>query len=63
MKSELLIRTLKMAEAVQVPVALICEDANVTPRWYYKLVRGEIPDPGVNRIQRLHDTLKKYKRR
>ena len=27
--------------------------------WFYKFYRGDIEDPTVSRIQKLHDTLKK----
>lgn len=39
------------------PITVICRAIKVTPRWYQKMVVGEIKDPSVRRIQRLHDFL------
>jgi hypothetical protein len=55
--STLLEKTLELARSSKVPVTQTCRAAKLTTRWYYKLLSGEIPDPGVRRIQRLHDYL------
>ena len=53
----LLDATLQLMRSSQQPVKSICDAIEVTPRWYQKLLSGEIQDPSVRRIQRLHDYL------
>lgn len=55
--ADLLTTTLKMLGASEQPKRLIAERISVSKRWLYKLADGEIADPGVRRIQRLHDYL------
>jgi hypothetical protein len=57
MNTNLLDTTLEMARSTRLPVTGTCEATGVTPRWYYMFVRGEIKDPSVRRVQRLHDYL------
>jgi hypothetical protein len=57
MKCNLLDTTLELAGSTSVPITVICRAIKVTPRWYQKMVVGEIKDPSVRRIQRLHDFL------
>lgn len=57
MNESLLQKTLSLAKETKEPVKKICDAAGVTPRWYYMLLDGDIKDPSVNRIQRLHDYL------
>jgi hypothetical protein len=58
MKDEsLLSETLALTKGTSIPVTKICNDLGLTTRWYYKLTSGQIKDPGVKRIQRLHDYL------
>lgn len=54
---DLLTTTLDLARKADKPVGEICRAANVTPRWYHMLLAGQIRDPSVRRIQRLHDFL------
>lgn len=53
----LLKTTMKLARETKLPISTICADIGVTTRWYYKLMHDQIPEPGVNKIQRLHDYL------
>jgi len=50
-------QTLGLMEQSTIPIASLCRELKVTERWYYKLLAGDIKDPSVNRIQRLHDYL------
>lgn len=36
-------------------LADIARGAEVKPTWLSALVKGDIPEPGVHKIQRLHD--------
>lgn len=56
-------QTLRMMEQTSVPVTQICEACGVTTRWYYMVRNGDIETPGYQRLQRLHDYLKKQKGR
>ena len=56
-KQDLLKETLRLMNATQRPVNEVCRKVGVTPRWYYMLLSGEIHDPGVRKIQRLHEVL------
>lgn len=60
MNTNLLDTTLELARASNLPVTRICKATGVTPRWYYMFVRGEIKDPSVRRVQRLHDYLRAH---
>lgn len=57
MEEDLLEKTLRLAGESCEPASKICSAAGVTTRWYYMLLAGEIIDPGVRRVQRLHDHL------
>lgn len=63
MKTTLLSQTFRLMERTRIPVVTICRDLDLTPRWYYKLKSGELKEPGVNRIQRLHDYLAKHNKK
>jgi transcriptional regulator with XRE-family HTH domain len=41
-----------------VPLTDICRAIGVTTRWYYMVESGEIKEPSIHKIQRLHDHLK-----
>lgn len=60
MNTNLLDTTLELAKASDLPVPRICEATGVSLRWYYKLLSGELKDPSVRRIQRLHDYLRAH---
>lgn len=49
--------TLELVEKSDLPITVICKGAQVSTRWYHKLIKGDIRDPGVKRIQRLYDYL------
>jgi transcriptional regulator with XRE-family HTH domain len=49
--------TKKLAKESGIPAAQICSDLRFDRSWYNKWMAGKIPDPGVNRIQKLHDYL------
>lgn len=59
MANHLLDDTLALARATTIPVSRICRDTGLGTRWYHMLLAGEIRDPGVRRVQRLHDYLAK----
>lgn len=49
--------TLQLARDCGISPAIVSREAKVGLRWYHKLLRGEWGDPGVLKIQRLHDYL------
>ncbi|MCU7917093.1 MAG: hypothetical protein KZQ95_01890 [Candidatus Thiodiazotropha sp. (ex Epidulcina cf. delphinae)] len=51
-------QTKQLLMETDVPIKKICKDAGLSTRWYYRFISGDIKDPGVQRIQRLHDYLK-----
>ena len=57
MNTNLLNKTLSLARSTHLTVVDICRAAEVTPRWYYMFLSSQISDPGVRRVQRLHDYL------
>jgi len=60
MNTNLLDTTLELARTTRLPATRICDAIGVTTRWYSKLLTGEIKDPSVRRIQRLHDYLRAH---
>ena len=59
--STFLDQTLELARRSRRPVTEICRDAGLQPRWYYLLLSGEIKDPGVHKVQSLHDALIRHR--
>ena len=55
----LLDRTMELLKNCELPVRLIAEKSNLGYEWIRKLKGNCIPDPSVNKIQQLHDTLVK----
>lgn len=53
----LLERTMRLINRADVSPAILCKCVGVSIRWYYKLMSGQIKDPSVNKIQRIHDYL------
>lgn len=53
----LLARTVELAKTTQLSHVSICQSIGVTTRWYQKVLSGEIAEPSVVKIQRLHDFL------
>ena len=60
---DLLKQTLKLAQRTSLAKADICARADIKIRWYNLLLAGEIPDPGVRKIQRLYNVLDKHDKR
>lgn len=48
----------RVAEGLSYPDIVRASNGSVGREWLYKFAAGEIPNPGVNTIQALHDTLK-----
>jgi len=62
MKKTLLQKTQELIQTTSVPTAEICRAADVSKRWFYRFKNGEFSDPGVNKIQAIHDFLSKSRR-
>lgn len=54
---DLLETTIALARKSRLDRAEICREIGVTVRWYQKVLAGQIPEPSVVKIQRLHDYL------
>ena len=50
----LLSKTIALAHATPATIAEICEATGLKQRWYAKLKSGQIKDPGVDKVERLH---------
>ena len=50
-------KTLDLLRKCDMPLPELAQKSNLGYEWLKKLRNDEIPDPGVNRIQRLHDFL------
>lgn len=50
-------KTRQLVESTDIPASQICRDLGFDRSWLRKWLKGMIPDPGVNRIQKLHDYL------
>lgn len=57
MESRLLTATLMLLADTKIPVEKIAADVGVSRRWLYELRRGDMKDPGVNKIEAVHDYL------
>ena len=57
MNKSFLDKTLDLAAVTNQSIPAICEGAKVSERWLYKVLCRDISDPGVRRVQRLHDYL------
>jgi hypothetical protein len=57
MDKDLLTKTLELAKSTRIPPKTLCADIGVTERWYYKLIRGDIKNPGVIHVQNLYKRL------
>ena len=60
MTSALLDRTKKLLGGCELPLPKIAARAGVGYEWLKKFAADEIPDPGVRRIQTLHDFLVRH---
>lgn len=54
---ELYKKTIELLGNSNIPVSSIAESTGVGLRWLYDLKAGRFSDPGVNKIQRIHDFL------
>jgi hypothetical protein len=61
-EAKLLDKTLHMMKSTSLKVREICREADLSTRWYYDLLSGDIKDPSVNRVQRLYDYLSSHER-
>ena len=53
----LLDRTKALAATTTLTQTAIAAEVGVTTRWYQKVLKGEIPEPSVVKIECLHDLL------
>ena len=53
----LLQRTIRLMQRTDININEICEELGVSRRWYNYLKVGQIADPSVNTIERLHELL------
>jgi hypothetical protein len=56
-QAPLMQKTLELLRKCDLPLTEIATKSNLGVEWLKKLKAGSIPDPSVNRIQRLHDFL------
>lgn len=56
----LLNRTLRLIEESNLTYRQIAEGASVDMNWLAKLRQGAIEEPGVHKVQRVHDFLAAY---
>lgn len=54
---ELYEKTIMLLVKTNQPMSIVSEKTNVGLRWLYDLKAGRFSDPGVNKIQRIHDYL------
>lgn len=59
MNTQLFERTLALAENLPENVTMVdvCREAGTTYRWWQYVLEGRIADPGVHRMQRVHDVM------
>ena len=53
----MLTETLKLIAASSMTPQQIADKSNVKKRWIYYVINGEIKNPSVTRLQRVHDLL------
>lgn len=63
MKKTLLDRTIDLIHESDFNVSRMCADLDISTRWYYRFMRGDFDDPGVKRIEKIHDYLLKQRRK
>lgn len=56
----LLERTLRLLKSTNLKQPQIATGADVSPHWLAKFSQGLIPEPGVSKVQRVHDFLSSY---
>jgi transcriptional regulator with XRE-family HTH domain len=55
--NNLLEKTISMTQELVFPISEMCKSIGVTTRWYNKVIKGDIEDPSVRKVQKLHDYL------
>ena len=50
--------TKRLALSSTIPKSKICSDLEIERSWYTKWIGGKIPNPGIERIQKIYDYLK-----
>lgn len=60
--SDLLSETLRLAKSSALPAREICTQAKVGYRWYCRFLNGDFADPGVKKVERLHEVLSRTQR-
>ena len=58
-KIKLYKKTLNLLQRTRIPVSQIAKDTKLKPRWLNMVKNDEIPDPGVKKIEKVYDYLKK----
>ena len=59
----LLNAALKLARETDLAKTRICRATGLKRSWYNRFISGEIDDPGVKKVQRVHDYLKRRRPR
>lgn len=54
---DLLNDTIDMAKRADIPIPQICEDHEISKRWYTYFINGETPNASVTRVQNLYNYL------
>lgn len=57
--SKLLKKTIRLTKQTKVPTLKIVEGTGLTEAWVRKFQRGGFDDPGVSKVEVLHDFLQK----
>lgn len=55
--NDLYTNTLNLARELRLSPSIVSREAKVGLRWYHKFLNEDWKDPGVKRVQRLHDYL------
>lgn len=59
MNADLYSKTIRLLKMSSISFSEISKGAGVGQRWLFDLANGRFKDPGVRKIQRLHDYLSK----
>lgn len=54
-------KTISMLSETKEPLSKVASGSRVGYRWICRLIAGDFSDPGVNKIQRIHDYLSAQK--
>lgn len=50
-------KTLSLLKATPIPLRTIARDNDLSVDWISRFKRGVIPEPGIGKVQKLHDYL------